>query len=182
MSQRKIVAVTGSLSRPSGTRRLVEDVARRIQGRSAASLTIVDVAELAPDLGLTYARPAVSPTLENALLAIENADLIVAGSPIYKGSYSGFFKHLIDLVDYRALTGCPVALLATGGSDRHALAVEHQMRPLFASFDAATLPTAVFVVDRDIVDGRVTNETVLARLDRLVGEAATALERRVHAA
>lgn len=182
MTQHRIVAISGSLSTPSRTRKLVEDVARRIQSRSAASLTILDVAELAPDLGRSYSRPAATPELENALLAIENADLIVAGSPIYKGSYSGFFKHLVDLVDYRALTGCPVALLATGGSERHALAVEHQLRPLFASFDAATLATAVFALDREIVDGQVTNEQVAARIERLVGEAAGALERAARAA
>jgi FMN reductase len=182
VTQRRIVAIAGSLSRPSRTRRLVEDVARRIQGGSAASLEIVDVAELAPDLGQSYARPAATPALESALQAIESADLIIAGSPIYKGSYTGFFKHLIDLVDYRALAGAPVALLATGGSDRHALAVEHQMRPLFGSFDAHTLPTAVFVVDRDIADGKVTDPGVQARIERLIGEASAVLARRSVAA
>ncbi|HEY0292753.1 MAG TPA: FMN reductase [Hansschlegelia sp.] len=182
MTQRKIVAIAGSLSRPSRTRRLVEDVARRIQAGSAASLTIIDVAELAPDLGRSYSRPAATTALEDALKAIENADIIVAGSPIYKGSYTGFFKHMIDLVDYRSLAGAPVALLATGGSDRHALAVEHQMRPLFGSFDAHTLPTAVFVVDRDIADGRVTDEAVQARIERLVHEATAALARQSVAA
>lgn len=182
MSQRKIVAIAGSLSRPSRTRRLVEEVARRIQSATAASLTIIDVAELAPELGRTFARSEATPAVENALLAIEGADLIVAGSPIYKGSYSGFFKHLIDLVDYRALTGAPVALLATGGSDRHALAVEHQLRPLFASFDAHTLPTAVFVLDRDVTDGRIGDDRVQERIDRLVQEAANAaLTRRAAA-
>ncbi|WP_261403913.1 NAD(P)H-dependent oxidoreductase [Chenggangzhangella methanolivorans] len=126
-----IVAIAGSLGKPSRTRLLVEDVARRVAARTSGAVTLVDVAELAPELGRSFSRPAAEP-VETALAAIEKADLIVAGSPIYKGSYSGFFKHLIDLVDYRALTGAPVALLATGGSDRHALAVEHQMRPLFA--------------------------------------------------
>lgn len=177
MSQLKLVAIAGSLSQTSRTRLLVKDVALKIKSRVAASLTFVDVAELAPDLGQTFGRPANTLALETALKAIEGADLIVAGSPVYKGSYTGFFKHLIDLVDYKALAGVPVALIATGGSDRHALAVEHQMRPLFGSFDALTLPTAVFVVDRDIVDGRVADEAVAARIETLVGEASGALTR-----
>lgn len=177
MSRTSIVAITGSLSQPSRTRRLVEDVAGRIQARSGGSVTLIDVAEIGPDLGQAFSRAAASPALEATLRAIESADLIVAGSPVYKGSYTGFFKHLIDLVDYRALAGVPVALLATGGSDRHALSVEHQLRPLFGSFDAHTLPTAVFVVDRDIADGRVVNEGVARRIDTLVAEAAGALAR-----
>ncbi|GLK81189.1 NAD(P)H-dependent oxidoreductase [Methylopila turkensis] len=181
-TRKSIVAITGSLSQPSRTRRLVEDVAARVQSRSGGAVTLIDVAEIGPDLGQAFSRGAASPALEETLRAIESADLIIAGSPIYKGSYTGFFKHLIDLVDYRALAGVPVALLATGGSDRHALAVEHQLRPLFGSFDALTLPTAVFVIDRDVVDGRVTDERVARRLDTLVSEAAGALARPAIAA
>lgn len=183
MSARRIVAITGSLSRPSRTRLVTVETARQIQARTGGSLTIVDVAELAGELGQTFSRPSSSQAVESALQAIETADLIVAGSPVYKGSYSGFFKHLIDLVDYRALAGAHVALLATGGSDRHALVVEHQFRPLFASFDAHTLPTAVFVVDRDVqADGRVSDERVRARIDTLVREASHALSNAAAAA
>lgn len=179
MSAPRIVAISGSLSRPSRTRLLVSDVARRVQARAGAASKLYDVAELAPELGVTYSRPANGETLEAALAAIESANLIIAGSPIYKGSYSGFFKHLIDLVDYRALTGVPVALLATGGSERHALAVEHQMRPLFASFDALTLPTAVFVLDKDVgADGQAADDRVKARIEQLVREASGALTTR----
>lgn len=176
-----IVAIAGSLGKPSRTQKLVADVARRIAVRTGGTMTLVDVAELAPELGRSFSRPAADP-VETALAAIERADLIVAGSPIYKGSYSGFFKHLIDLVDYRALAGVPVALLATGGSDRHALAVEHQMRPLFASFDALTLGTAVFVVDRDIGESGVADEKVRARIEALIRDAVSAVASRIDAA
>lgn len=176
MTARRIVAVSGSLSRPSRTKLLVSEVARQIHARIGGNLTFVDVAEIAPGLGQTFARPSTSQQIEQALASIEQADIVVAGSPIYKGSYSGFFKHLIDLVEYRALAGVPVALLATGGSERHALAVEHQMRPLFGSFDAHTLPTAVFALDKTIgPDGQVSDDQVRARIEQLVREAAGAL-------
>ena len=183
MTARRIVAISGSLSRPSRTRLVVSDVARQIHARVGGNLTIVDVAEIALGLGQTFSRPSPSHQVEQALAAIENAEIIVAGSPIYKGAYSGFFKHLIDLLGYRSLAGVPVALLATGGSERHALAVEHQMRPLFASFDAHTLPTAVFALDRTIgPDGQISDEAVRARLDQLVREAANALTAQAAAA
>ena len=183
MTAPRIVAISGSLSRPSRTQLLVSDVARQIHARVGGNLSIVNVAEIALGLGQTFARPAVAQPVEAALSAIESADIIVAGSPVYKGSYSGFFKHLIDLVEYRSLARVPVALLATGGSERHALAVEHQLRPLFGSFDAHTLPTAVFALDRTIgPDGQVSDEAVRARLDQLVREAVGALLAPVAAA
>ncbi len=177
MTVPSIVAIAGSLSRPSRTRQLVEEVAGRIQARVNATLSLIDLGELAPDLGRCLSRSAASEPLEAALRKAETADLIVAGSPIYKGSYTGFFKHFVDLLDYRSLAGAPIALLATGGSDRHALAVEHQMRPLFGSFDALTLPTAVFVAERDLVDGRVVDDRLQSRVDALVHEAVGVLAR-----
>lgn len=105
------------------------------------------------------------------------ADALVVGSPVYKGSYTGLFKHLFDLVDPAALAGKPILLGATGGGDRHALVIEHQMRPLFGFFEAATIPTGVYAGAADLVDGRPASPALLDRLDRAVGQLAPWLER-----
>jgi hypothetical protein len=59
------------------------------------------------------------------------------------------------LVDYRALAGKVAGLVATGGSDRHAVVIEHQLRPLFGFFGVQTLATGVFILDKTIVNGQV---------------------------
>jgi len=171
VSRINIVGISGSPSAGGTTRRLVADVAGRI-GAGQAEIRIVDVAEL--DLG-ARSRDEADAALEAALQAVEGADLLVAGTPVYKGAYTGFFKQFVDLVDYRALAGTPVALLATGGSERHALVIEHQLRPLFAFFQAHVLPTGVFLTGRDIEGGRITDPLIAQRLDRLVAEANAAL-------
>ena len=51
-----------------------------------------------------------------------------------------------------------MVLTATGGGDRHALIVEHQLRPLFGFFEALTLPTAVYATDKDFTDGVLRSE------------------------
>lgn len=107
---------------------------------------------------------------------LETADLLIVGTPVYKGSYTGLLKHLIDLLDYRALAGVPVGLIATGGSDRHALVVEHYLRPLFGFFTARTLPTGVFIGDRMIgEEGAIIEASTRARFDRLITEAVEAI-------
>ncbi len=173
----RIVTIVGSLSEQSKTRRLAAHVQERVANAVGAQTTLIEVSALVPDLAVAYPAQA-SPALAAVLQAIEGADLIIAASPVYKGSYTGLFKHLIDLVDYKALAGVPVALLAVGGSDRHALVVEHQLRPLFAFFGAATLPTAVFVPDALLADGPVRDAPTVARLNQLVGEAVEALAHR----
>ncbi len=89
-------------------------------------------------------------------------------SPVYKGSYPGLFKHLFDLIDPTWLAGKPILLAATGGGEKHALIIEHQLRPLFAFFEAQTLATGVYVSERDFLEGRLVNKAVLDRLDRAV--------------
>jgi FMN reductase len=94
----------------------------------------------------------------------------VVGSPTYKGSYTGLFKHFFDLVDPLALQGKPVILTATGGGERHALIVEHQLRPLFGFFMAHTLPTAVYAADRDFSDYRLASDPIQRRAEQTVDE------------
>lgn len=121
-------------------------------------------------------RASAGPELEAALRATETASLILAATPVYKGSYPGLFKHFVDLLDYRALVGVPVGLLASGGSDRHALVIEHQLRPLFSFFQAQVLATGVFVTSRHVeADGRVEAE-IDERLRRLAHEIVVALD------
>ena len=54
---------------------------------------------------------------------------------------------------------------------RHALVIEHQLRPLFSFFGAKTLATGVFITDKSISNGWVEEAAVSARLDQLIAEA-----------
>lgn len=176
-SMPKIVAISGSPTPRSRTRSLVEEVLGRIAQESGGSTSMVDIAELVPSL-MVRSREEASPLLGHALRSVEEADLLVVGSPVYKGSYTGLFKTFMDLVEYKSLAGVPVALLATGGTDRHALVIDHQLRPLFGFFNAHTLPTGVFVSDGSFVDGRIEDLALLKRLSSLVHEGAEAVRRR----
>lgn len=51
---------------------------------------------------------------------------------MYRGSYTGLFKHFFDFIHQDALIDKPILLAATGGSERHALVIDHQLRPLRA--------------------------------------------------
>ncbi|MFZ1106750.1 MAG: NAD(P)H-dependent oxidoreductase [Rhodomicrobium sp.] len=169
------VGLSGSPCTPSRTRLIVKAALDRIAEQAGAQARLIDVAGLVPDLGVA-SRAEASPRVEEALRAIESADLLIVGSPVYKGSYTGLLKHLIDLINYPALLGTPVGLLACGGSDRHALVIEHQMRPLFGFFGAKTLATGVFMTDKAIRDGCVEDASVAARLDQLIAEAVHELD------
>lgn len=176
----KIIALVGSPTSGSRTRSLATQVLERITHEIGAAGRVIDIAELVPHL-MSRNRGEAPPVLEEALRAVEEADFLLVASPVYKGSYTGLFKHFIDLVDYKSLAGVPVSLLAIGGSDRHALVIDHQLRPLFGFFNAHTLPTGVFVSERSNPDGRIDDPALQERLSVLVRESADAVTNRVAA-
>lgn len=94
---------------------------------------------------------------------MEQADVLVVTTPVYRGSYTGLFKHFFDLIQQDALIDTPVLLAATGGSERHALVIDHQLRPLFSFFQARTSPVGVYATDKDFVDQRLQDEALLER-------------------
>jgi FMN reductase len=93
-----VVAVSGNLGARSRSRTLVAEVVRAIEDRAAVDTTSIEVGELAAELGLLTNPAAIPPRVAVALAAIGSADVLVVGSPVYKGSYTGLFKHLIEFV------------------------------------------------------------------------------------
>ena len=62
---------------------------------------------------------------------------------------SGLFKCFADVLDDDLLVAKPVLLAATGGTGRHALVIDDQMRPLFAFMRAFTVPSSVYAAPED---------------------------------
>lgn len=171
MGKIKVVTVSGNLGARSRTRALIDAVVEGVETQIPIHRTDIVIGELTPDLGTLTDPKAIPPRVAAALAAIAGADLLVVGTPVYKGSYTGLFKHLIDFIDPNALGGVPVVLTATGGSPRHALVIEHQLRPLFGFFLAHTVPTGVFAQDSDFTDYRLTSPDIAARAARAADEA-----------
>ncbi|TGE00317.1 FMN reductase [Methylobacterium nonmethylotrophicum] len=169
MRHARIVAFSGNVRRPSRTRTLVEAVAAELSRRRPIDLKVFDLADVGTGLGATT-RQALPLPIAHMIEAIEGADGVIVGSPVHNGSYSGLFKHVIDFLDPAAMAGKPVALTATGGGPRHALMVEHQLRPLFGFFTAHVAPTAVYAGEAEIQDGAVTDPRVAERVAAAASE------------
>lgn len=167
-----VVAVNGSAHQPSRTRVLVEALLAELAQCLEIDARIVDLAEIARPLGQALSREELPAALEAQLAAIEAADLLIAAAPVYRGSFPGHFKHLFDLVGMNALVDKPVLLAATGGSDRHALVLEHQFRPLFGFLQALTLPIGVYASTADF-EGHAIGSPALRERLRLAAERAT---------
>ena len=167
----QVVAVSGSLNHPSKTTALVEEIVAALGNALPIESHLITLTDLGPSLAGALTRAELPKAAEDELQRIESADILVVASPVYRASFTGLFKHLFDFVDQYALVDTPVLLAASGGSERHALIIEHQFRPLFAFFQALTLPVGIYAHDSDFVDYKLTNESLRARIDKAVAKA-----------
>ncbi|MDN2673276.1 FMN reductase [Janthinobacterium sp. SUN026] len=159
----RLVAVSGGLQRPSKAAALAEHLMDLIAEEVLCEQRLVELGQLAPQLAGAVWRSHLPEAVERDLVAVEQADILVVTTPVYRGSYTGLFKHFFDFIHQDALIDKPVLLAATGGSERHALMIDHQLRPLFSFFQARTLPLGVYATDKDFVDYRVQDEALIQR-------------------
>jgi len=177
MSHRlSVVAINGSPNDASKTGTLVDLAARAVAERVEVEVAEVRPYALGPGFTGAASRDDVSAEVEDVLRRIEQADLLIVGAPVYRGSYPGMFKHLFDLIDQYALEDMPVMLLATGGSERHSMVLEHQLAPLFAFFQAHIVPVTVYASAGDFIDTTLYNPPVLGRIERAADLAAALLQ------
>ncbi|MFI5758901.1 FMN reductase [Streptomyces sp. NPDC051569] len=166
----RVVALVGTVRAPSKTKALVELILRSIESRTQSETRIIEIHTLGPGFTGALEREQLGEDAEAAIRAVETADLVIAATPVFKGSYTGLFKHFVDFIDPYALAAKPVMLAATGGSDRHALVIEHALRPLFAFLQAWTAPVGIYLNAGDFDGATILNPEVYERIEMAVDD------------
>lgn len=175
-----LVALSAGLSQRSKTQRLVEHIVNEFEQRLEVHVHWIKFNEIAPLFSGAIYRHQLPQQVLDSLETVESADFLVVATPVFKGSFSGLFKHFFDFIDQFALVDVPVLLAATGGSDRHALIIEHQLRPLFSFFQTQTLAIGVYATDQDFnADYRIVNTQLQDRITLAVNRALPTIQRHL---
>ena len=168
----KVVALSANSRRPSKTRALVQAIADRYQTIAGGEVAVFDLLDVGLEFAMSTSRDTLTFQALRILEFVESADVLIVASPVYKGAYSGHFKHFFDLIEPDRLRHKPVCLVANGGGHKHALVVELSLRPLFGFFCALTLPTAVYAGEVDFQDGVLCGPALLERINDAASEIA----------
>ena len=83
---------------------------------------------------------------------------MLIAAPVYRASFPGVLKNLLDIAPVEALQNKPVGIVAMGGSPHHYLAVDSQLRAVLAWFGALVAPTGVYLTGGDFRDGQLASE------------------------
>lgn len=140
--------VGGSPSATSRTAALLDDVADQIEalGHTATRLDVLDL-PAAPLLRADVTHPSI----RSAIAAVDLADAVVVGTPVYKASFSGLLKTFLDVLPQKALSGKTVLPLVSGGTIAHLLSIDYALRPVLLSLGPRHVAAGRFVLDTQLV-------------------------------
>ena len=149
-----VALVNAGVSDPSSTRLLAHRIAQKVLDTldgtgTPATVTAIDLGPIAVDIARSLVSGFPNEAVQQAIDRLAKADAVIAATPVYKAGVSGLFKSFVDLIDNDLLIAKPIILAATGGSARHALVVDEQLRPLFAYLRAIPMPTSLYAAPED---------------------------------
>ncbi|HEO8422133.1 NADPH-dependent FMN reductase [Niallia sp. FSL W8-0635] len=104
----------------------------------------------------------------NTILA---SDALVIGTPVYQASITGVLKNLFDHLPVDAFKSKVTGMVITGGTDKHFLVMEYQLKPILTYFKGLVTVQNVFVHNDYFDDeNEITDEDVKKRMAKLAEE------------
>ena len=163
-----LLGIHGSVTRPGRLYQALE-LALQSAGEQGQSVT-TSLLHLG-DHHISFADgrplPDYSDDTEAVVERVMAADMYLIATPIFRASFTGALKNLLDLVPVEGLMGKVCGLVGMGATDHHYLAVDTQLRPVLAWFGAHLVPGGVYLQSRQFQDGKLADPLAIAGLETL---------------
>ena len=175
----RLLILVGAATPPGRLAAALGAAAETVRARhSDLPIDVLNLADAPIDICNGRPLDAYGEATRDAVARIAGAGAVLIGAPVYRASFPGVLKNLLDITPVEALQNKPVGIVAMGGSPHHYLAVDTQLRQVLAWFGAHVAPTAVYLTGSDFRDGQLVSDTARTDLGALV-ETLIALMRRL---
>jgi FMN reductase len=174
-----LLGIIGSVTASSRTRTAVEVALDAASDIHDVETEVVHLAEYDIDTADGRRLADYDGDTAAALEAIVESESYLIGTPVYRASYSGALKNLLDMVprgiwqaDVAPFESSAVGLIATGATPHHHLIIENELRPVMSFFGSYVTGGAYLHDDHfeSLNDGyRVDDDEVRKRLSTLGG-------------
>ncbi len=171
----RLLMIVGAATPPGRLAAAIGMAAQAVGGDVA-----VDILNLAETpIEICDGRPldAYGAATQQGVARVTAARAVLIGAPVYRASFPGVLKNLLDITPVEALQNKPVGIVAMGGSPHHFLAVDSQLRQVLAWFGALVAPTSVYLTGGDFKDGQLAVESARNDLAALTRTLITLLQR-----
>jgi FMN reductase len=164
----KLVIVIGAATPPGRLNQAMNHVAAGLaERRPDVAAVTMSLADTQIDVCDGRKIEECSPSTQKAVAEIMEADAALISAPVYRASYPGILKNLLDQLPVDALRDKPVGIVAMGGSPHHYLAVDSHLRMVLAWFGALAMPSSVYLTGKDFAEGKLASQVADADLSSL---------------
>jgi FMN reductase len=163
----KLVMVVGAATPPGRLSSAVAELAAALANEPGIEVETINLAATRVEMCDGRKLEDYDAPTRSAVAAIAAADGVALAAPVYRASFPGVLKNLLDILPVEALRDKPVAIVAMGGSPHHYLAVDAHLRLVLAWFGAIALPNSAYLTGRDFAEGKVQSESAAADLAAL---------------
>ncbi len=165
----KLVAILGSVTPPGRFLKAMNAMIDAARGAdSSLEASLINLADC--KIAFADGRPPAEYHDDTARIVgeVAAADVVVLATPVYRGTFTGALKNLLDHLPVASLMGKPCGIVAMGATNHHYLGADWHLRDVLAWFGAFTAPTSVYLTATDFSDGQPSESarTELAELVR----------------
>jgi FMN reductase len=165
----RLLMLIGAATPPGRLAAAITAAADAVRGQArSVDVDIMNLADTPIDICDGRPLDGYGAETRRAVDRIAKAAAVLIAAPVYRASFPGLLKNLLDIAPVGALQGKPVGIVAMGGSAHHYLAVDTQLRQVLGWFGALVAPIAVYLTGADFKDGQLTSEPARKDLAALV--------------
>lgn len=167
----KLVGISGSII-GSKTSKAVHEVLQTAKAKDASIITeLIDLKDYEVEFVSGKPFNEYNNDTQKVVTTILSADFLLIGTPIYQASIPGVLKNLFDHLPIDALKSKVTGIVTTGGTEKHFLVTEYQLRPIINYLKGVVPVGNVFVHNNDFSkDNEINSMDIKNRIDRLVEE------------
>jgi len=167
----KLIGLSGSLIGEK-TSKLVSEVLNQAKHMNPnIEIELIDLRNYRVEF--VDGRPLTSYNNDTQMIVrkILEADCFVIGTPIYQASITGVLKNLFDHLPTNVFESKIVGIVTTGGSNKHFLVGENQLKPILSFFKSIIPSNNVFAHSSCFdKDSNLIDEDIINRVRRLAKE------------
>ena len=163
-----LLAIHGTVTRPGRLYQAIQAALSGLEGIDDAPAT--EILHLG-DYRISFADGRPLPDYDDDTQAVVErvlaADMCLIATPVFRASFTGALKNLLDHIPVEGLQGKACGLVGMGATDHHYLSIDAQLRPVMAWFGAHVAPGMVYLQSRHFQDGQLADAQAVADLQSL---------------
>ena len=163
-----LLAVVGAVTPPGRLNAAIATAVEIAAARAGVSASLLNLGDYRVSFADGRSPEKFDDDTGAVVARVAAADCVLLASPVYRGTFTGALKNLLDLAPIEALRAKPVGIVAMGATSHHYLGVDWQLRAVLAWFGARVVATSVYLESAHFRDGAIADQASRAALADLV--------------